>query len=59
MDAVYEDENIILINKEKGACSPFGDKGTKDTLLERMVIPGKKANTVLKRTQFASHSATA
>ena len=36
IDVVYEDENIILINKESGVVVHSDDKGTKDTLLERM-----------------------
>ena len=33
IDVVYEDENIILINKESGVVVHSDDKGTKDTLL--------------------------
>lgn len=36
IDVVYEDENIILINKEKGIVVHSDDKGTEDTLLARM-----------------------
>ena len=36
IDVVYEDENIILINKEKGLVVNSDDKGTTDTLLSRM-----------------------
>lgn len=36
IDAVYEDENIILINKPRGIVVHSDDKGTQDTLLLRM-----------------------
>lgn len=36
IDVVYEDENIILINKESGMVVHADDKGTEDTLLARM-----------------------
>lgn len=36
IDIVYEDENIILINKESGIVVHSDDKGTDDTLLKRM-----------------------
>lgn len=36
IDVVYEDENIILINKESGTVVHADDKGTSDTLLSRM-----------------------
>lgn len=36
IDVVYEDENIILINKERGIVVHSDDKGTEDTLLKRM-----------------------
>ncbi len=36
ISVVYEDENIILINKEKGVVVHADDKGTDDTLLKRM-----------------------
>lgn len=61
IDVVYEDENIILINKESGVVVHSDDKGTKDTLLERMQsYLYKKANTIPKtNTAFRRHSATA
>ena len=61
IDVVYEDENIILINKESGVVVHSDDKGTKDTLLERMQsYLYKKANTIPKtNTVFLRHSATA
>lgn len=36
IDIVYEDENIILINKPRGVVVHSDDKGTSDTLLSRM-----------------------
>ncbi len=36
IDVVYEDENIILINKPAGLVAHSDDKGTADTLLKRM-----------------------
>jgi 23S rRNA pseudouridine955/2504/2580 synthase len=36
INIVYEDENIILINKEKGIVVHSDDRGTQDTLLRRM-----------------------
>ncbi|MGN0106646.1 MAG: RluA family pseudouridine synthase [Hominilimicola sp.] len=36
IDIVYEDENLILINKEIGIVVHSDDKGTQDTLLSRM-----------------------
>lgn len=36
IDVVYEDENIILINKEKGIVVHSDDKGTTETLLSKM-----------------------
>lgn len=36
IDIVYEDENIILINKPSGAVVHADDRGTEDTLLSRM-----------------------
>lgn len=36
IDVVYEDDNIILINKEKGIVVHSDDRGTTDTLLSRM-----------------------
>ncbi|MCD8180058.1 MAG: RluA family pseudouridine synthase [Firmicutes bacterium] len=36
IDVVYEDENIILINKESGIVVHSDDNGTEDTLLGRM-----------------------
>lgn len=36
IDVVYEDENIILINKPRGIVVHSDDKGTADTLLLRM-----------------------
>jgi len=36
IDIVYEDENIILINKESGMVVHSDDRGTQDTLLARM-----------------------
>ncbi len=36
IDIVYEDENIILINKESGMVVHSDDNGTTDTLLSRM-----------------------
>lgn len=36
INVVYEDENIILINKERGMVVHSDDKGTEDTLLSRM-----------------------
>ena len=36
IDIVYEDENILLINKPRGIVVHSDDKGTKDTLLSRM-----------------------
>lgn len=36
IDVVYEDENIILINKPRGIVVHADDKGTTDTLLLRM-----------------------
>ncbi len=36
IDVVYEDENIILINKPRGIVVHSDDKGTADTLLSRM-----------------------
>ncbi len=61
IDVVYEDENIIPINKESGVVVHSDDKGTKDTLLERMQsYLYKKANTIPKtNTVFLLHSAIA
>ncbi len=36
INIVYEDDNIILINKEQGIVVHSDDKGTSDTLLSRM-----------------------
>lgn len=36
IDVIYEDENIILINKPSGLVVHSDDKGTSDTLLDRM-----------------------
>lgn len=36
IDIVYEDENIILINKPSGTVVHADDRGTEDTLLSRM-----------------------
>lgn len=36
INIVYEDENIILINKPSGIVVHSDDKGTRDTLLDRM-----------------------
>jgi 23S rRNA pseudouridine955/2504/2580 synthase len=36
IDVVYEDENIILINKENGIVVHSDDRGSEDTLLGRM-----------------------
>lgn len=36
IDIVYEDENIILINKPSGVVVHADDRGTEDTLLSRM-----------------------
>lgn len=36
IDVVYEDENILLINKPRGIVVHSDDKGTRDTLLLRM-----------------------
>lgn len=36
IDIVYEDENLILINKPSGIVVHSDDKGTQDTLLSRM-----------------------
>lgn len=36
IEIVYEDENILLINKPRGIVVHADDKGTKDTLLSRM-----------------------
>ena len=54
IDVVYEDENIILINKESGVVVHSDDKGTKDTLLERMQsYLYKRRIQSRKRTQFS------
>lgn len=36
IDVIYEDENIILINKESGIVVHADDRGTSDTLLSRL-----------------------
>lgn len=35
IDVVYEDENILIVNKERGLVMHADDKGTEDTLLSR------------------------
>lgn len=36
LDIVYEDENILLINKEEGTVVHADDRGTQNTLIERI-----------------------
>ena len=61
IDVVYEDENIILINKESGVVSIRTIKAQRIRFLkECRVIFTKKANTIPKtNTAFRRHSATA
>ena len=61
IDVVYEDENIILINKESGVYSILTIKAQRiHCLKECRVICTKKANTIPKtNTVFLLHSAIA